>query len=280
MQLMSAKDRTEHENHLTESDIAENLTTTFNPEESAKIIKEKVGAVNSMTLEVVTELYKARGYYSSSGFRSDLVPTGTRLMTFESYLEASGLARRTAYNWLERYVPEENKLLTYEELSEKKTLEQQEKLSKQERERSLVSEYRKTGTKPAGWDRSLDYRVKKDAEAEVRQKERIEKERIEREQRAREYKERQEAVIGNATKIDSTFADAFQAAAETFVAKTEERKTWKEKIRLSDGGKEDAFMDAIIDYMETLPNDNRRIEACSNIIKICRNISVELQQAT
>ncbi|MFA5753553.1 MAG: DUF3102 domain-containing protein, partial [Bacteroidales bacterium] len=50
------------------------------------------------------------------------------------------------------------------------TLEQQEKLSKQERERSLVSEYRKTGTKPAGWDRSLDYRVKKDAEAEVRQK--------------------------------------------------------------------------------------------------------------
>jgi hypothetical protein len=160
------------------------------------------------------------------------------------------------------------------------TLEQQEKLSKKERVRSLVSEYRKTGTKPAGWDRSLDYRVKKDAEAEARQKERIEKERIEREQRAKEYKERQETVIGNAAKTDSTFADAFQVAAENFVAKTEERKTWKEKIRLSDGGKEDAFMDAIIDYMETLPNDNRRIEACSNIIKICRNISIELQQAT
>ncbi|MDD3083062.1 MAG: DUF3102 domain-containing protein [Desulfobacterales bacterium] len=160
------------------------------------------------------------------------------------------------------------------------TLEQQEKLSKQERERSMVSEYRKTGTKPAGWDRSLDYRVKKDAEAEVRQKERIEKANAEREQRAKEYKERQETVVGNATKTGSTFADAFQVAAENFVAKTEERKTWKEKIRLSDGGKEDAFMDAIIDYMETLPNDNRRIEACSNIIKICRNISIELQQAT
>ena len=203
---------------------------------------------------------------------------------FLSWLEANiDLPERTAYRYMSLH-DYRNKIATMANLQEAykqiETLEQQEKLSKKERVRSLVSEYRKTGTKPAGWDRSLDYRVKKDAEAEARQKERIEKERIEREQRAKEYKERQETVIGNAAKIDSTFADAFQVEAENFVAKTEERKTWKEKIRLSDGGKEDAFMDAIIDYMETLPNDNRRIEACSNIIKICRNISIELQQAT
>jgi len=53
---------------------------------------------------------------------------------------------------------------------------------------------------------------------------------------------------------------------------------WKDKIRLSDGGKIDSFLDAIVDYMETLPNDNRRIEACNNIIKVCRNISIELQK--
>jgi hypothetical protein len=203
---------------------------------------------------------------------------------FLAWLESNvNINERTAqrYMALHRYRNKTDKLsdlqTAYQQIE---TLEQQEKLSKQERDRSLISEYRKTGTKPAGWDRSLDYRVKKDAEAEVRQKERIEKANAEREQRAKEYKERQETVIGNAAKIDSTFADAFQVAAENFVAKTEERKTWKEKIRLSDGGKEDAFMDAIIDYMETLPNDNRRIEACSNIIKICRNISIELQQAT
>lgn len=73
--------------------------------------------------------------------------------------------------------------------------------------------------------------------------------------------------------------DALHTAASNMIAKTKERDDWKEKIRLSDGGKEDAFMDAIIEYLETLENDSRRIEACSNIIKICRNISVELQSA-
>ena len=56
------------------------------------------------------------------------------------------------------------------------------------------------------------------------------------------------------------------------------RQEWKEKIRLSDGGQEDAFMDALIDYLETLADDNRRLEACNNIVKICRNIAVELQK--
>ena len=32
-----------------------------------------------MTVEIVEELFKAKNYYSNSGFRSDLVPNGTRL---------------------------------------------------------------------------------------------------------------------------------------------------------------------------------------------------------
>ena len=38
---------------------------------------------------------------------------------------------------------------------------------------------------------------------------------------------------------------------------------------------------AIKIYAQALEeSDNRRIEACGNIIKICRNISVELQRVT
>ena len=151
------------------------------------------------------------------------------------------------------------------------TIEAQEKMTKEERTRGMVAEYRKTGKKPDGWDRSLDYRIKKDEESTLKQKERIEKTFKEREQRATEYKQ--------ASAGDEVFSDALKIATDKFLTKSQERNDWKEKIRLSDGGKEDSFMDAIIDYLETLPDDNRRIEACNNIIKICRNISVELQRA-
>jgi len=153
------------------------------------------------------------------------------------------------------------------------TLEAQERQSKEERERSMISEYRKTGQKPAGWDRSLDYRLKKDDAAFVKQQERIDQERRDREQRAAEYKAKQES-----DKTYTLHSEAYRLASDTLIKKLDQREEWKEKIRLSDGGKDDAFMDALVDYLETLPNDNRRIEACNNIIKICRNISVQLQR--
>lgn len=142
--------------------------------------------------------------------------------------------------------------------------------SKEELNRGIISEFRKTGIKPQGWTIKHDRSVK-DTDAHLKNiKAQHSKEKAERE--INKIKRRQE----NASSI--FFTDALKIATEGILAKAQERMDWKEKIRLSDGGKDDAFMDAIIDYMETLENDNRRIEACNNIIKICRNISVELQK--
>lgn len=251
------------------------LVLMFNPEESAKNLKIKISNYSRMTVEIVDELHKAKEYYSNKGVRNDLLTDRSKLNSFKDYLSYIGLYEQKAYRWLERYIPEEQKLLTYEELTEKKNQERLAKLSEEERKRSLISQFRKTGQKPDGWDRSLDYRIQKDKEAEIKQKERTEQAFKEREQRAAEYKT-------SHTKTDDLLdgmRDALHTAASNMIAKTKERDDWKEKIRLSDGGKEDAFMDAIIEYLETLENDSRRIEACSNIIKICRNISVELQSA-
>ena len=151
------------------------------------------------------------------------------------------------------------------------TLEKQEKMTTDERNRSLIAEYRKTGVKPEGWDRSLDYVIQRDKEAGVKQKERIEKTFQDREDRAKDYQTEYKLN-------DTTYSDALRSASDSLIKKLDQQAEWKEKIRLSDGGKDDAFMDAIIEYFETLPDDNRRIEACNNIIKICRNISVELQR--
>lgn len=252
--------------------IKDNLVQQFDPDKSANEIKFKLSSLNRMTVEVVTEIHKARVFYSVSGFRSDLVPNGTRLKTFEAYLESAGLAKRTAYNWLERYIPEEQKLLTYEEFIAKKESARIERLSKNDRDRALIAEYRKTKVKPTGWTAELDKRfnIKEDEENSKKQQERIDK-----------YKEEQNknSAKNNFTNTEKIFStDILNQAANMFIAQTEKRTAWKEKIRLSADGKDDAFMDAIIDYMETLENDTRRIEACNNIIKICRNISVELQK--
>jgi hypothetical protein len=187
------------------------------------------------------------------------------------------MSQQTASNYM-RLFSHNDKLLNIGNLQEAyrqiETIEAQEKQSKAERERTLISEYRKTGAKPTGWTRDLDYRIKKDAEEQVKQQERIDRAKKEREQRAADYKQRQDPTTHY--KLDgSMLADA----ASNFISKSQERMMWKEKIRISAGGKDDAFNDAIMDYLETLPDDNRRIEACNNIIKICRNISIELQKA-
>ena len=194
---------------------------------------------------------------------------------FLPWLEANvDLSERTARNYMKLH-EYRNKTATIADLQtayqQIETLEAQERQSREERDRSMIAEYRRTGTKPEGWDRSLDYRIKKDAEAGAKQQERIERERQEREQRAQEYKEQGEKTY----RLNS---NVFAAATDALLKKLDQREEWKEKIRLSDGGKEDAFMDAIIEYLEGLESDTRRIEACNNIIKICRNISVELQR--
>jgi len=150
------------------------------------------------------------------------------------------------------------------------TLEAQEKQSAEERKRTLIAEYRRTGVKPDGWDRSLDYVIKKDSENIARQNERIEKASQERGGRAKEYKLDQEKTYTD---------DALKIATDTFLEKSKKIESWKEKIRLSDGGKDDAFVDAVMEYLETLSDDNRRIEACNNVIKVCRNIAVQLQRS-
>lgn len=77
---------------------------------------------------------------------------------------------------------------------------------------------------------------------------------------------------------DDLFNHTAQQIIDEQIKSIKERQEWKDKIKISNNGKDDPFMDALMDYLETLDDDNRRIEACNNIIKICRNISVKLQK--
>lgn len=150
------------------------------------------------------------------------------------------------------------------------TIERQERQSAEERKRAMIAEFRKTGRKPDGWDRSFDYIIQKDKENEIRQEEFRKQREQERQENIR--KREQEKLSNN------IFTQTLDSAVNDLFSKTNERREWQEKIRLSDSGKEDSFMSAIVEYLNTLSDDNRRIEACYNIIKICKNISIELQR--
>lgn len=149
-------------------------------------------------------------------------------------------------------------------------IEQQEKQTAEQRKRSMIAEYRRTGIKPDGWDRSLDYIIKKQDEEKAKFEERSRKhfEQAEKEKHERIKQENAEDI----------FSSVLNNAANEIIGNMKKRSEWKDKIKVSNNGKEDSFVDAIMDYLDTLEDDNRRIEACYNIIKVCKNIAVDLQK--
>jgi len=202
--------------------------------------------------------------------QKEFIGHGNFLSWLEDNLEISHM-NATRYMKLSNYKDKCNNMLSLQEAyNQIETIERQEKQTAEERKRSIIAEFRKTGKKPDGWDRSFDYIIQKDKENEIRQAEL--KKQFE-EQRQNNINQRHQEKLA-----DDLFSKSLDSAVNNLFEKTNERKQWQDKIRISDSGKEDSFNQAIMDYMETLPDDNRRIEACYNIIKICKNISIELQR--
>ncbi len=157
------------------------------------------------------------------------------------------------------------------------TIEKQEKQSETAKAWKRVNEYIKTGNKPEGWRRGTDDKLYQDElerqerfrKMRERQKEideKMERERIEREKLKDDMKKGQE-----------DFSDFLSQAAEESLKNHKKRQDFKAKIKVSQSGESDLFIDALMDYLEELDDDNRRIEACQNIIKVCRNYAAELQ---
>ncbi len=89
--------------------IMEVITTVWNYEESVKRIKPKIFKLKNLTLEVYQELWTARDELSRQGARTDLVANATK--SWGDYCEDIGINRSTAHRWLERYDPENMRLL-------------------------------------------------------------------------------------------------------------------------------------------------------------------------
>jgi hypothetical protein len=218
---------------------------------------------------------------------TDTFPEGT----FDAWLEANiAFSRKTAYRYISLF-NHRNQIKGAENLQEAykqiETIEAQKKQTETQKAYNRVAEYRETGVKPEGWRQHTDDKLAKE---ETEQEERIKRFNAEREAKReaeqREWKEREEnikrleeksAEYERQRKENPFDTETLIKAVNEQVQEAKKRQEFKEAIRLSADGMKDPFQDAIIDYLDGLENDSRRIEVCYNIIKICKRIANELQ---
>ena len=139
----------------------------WNYDQSVKETAKKVAQHRRLSLEIVRELFIASEWFKNNEklIPDYVVPNGTSYeqkcnISFSTYLDVIGLPRRTAYNWLERFVPEENRLLSPEEL---KAAKQQRALDDWDAQQKRLDQFRDTGEKPVGWSAADDSAWMKDA---------------------------------------------------------------------------------------------------------------------
>jgi hypothetical protein len=222
---------------------------------------------STLTIELVEDLYRAREELDARGKNhgKEKVQDGT----FSKYLEEVGLARRTVHAWLERYIPEEKKLLSVEELETRKQQEARAMAEKNrtewEKAKDRVAEFKKTGKRPEGWGSRETAMEENEREFRENQEE------------ARRRAEASNETMRRAQETLDAMADRLKDGWLAQGTAAQKREAFKERIRVSHEGKDDPFVDAIMDYLDTLDDDNRRVEACYNIIKVCKGIAVQIQ---
>jgi hypothetical protein len=149
------------------------------------------------------------------------------------------------------------KIAYKEEEKEKKLIELE--------QTSKINQRLKTGIKPEGWERADDYAWNKRLKEEEERDERINKHKEEMQKESEKKKNEQKDYEELFSRVNN-------------VLEEENKKAEKmQKLRISGGNDIISFID---EYLKTLPDKNRKIETCNNIIKYCRNISVELQKNT
>jgi hypothetical protein len=152
------------------------------------------------------------------------------------------------------------------------SLEAQAKRTEEQRIKELVRERIKTGKRPDGWEKSMDYHYDKEMREEKEYQERMEK--------VNKFNEREKETKQEAKQEYNGFGfdhETLIAATSKLIENEQKKADFKERIRISHEGKDDQFQDALIDYLNDLEDDNRRREACTNIIKLCKGIINDME---
>lgn len=126
----------------------------WNYKESVSRTAPKVLNWRNLTIEVVKELYIAReALNSQKGQRKDPDAEDYIEYNWSDYCEEIGLSRRTANNWLARFIPAEESETGEALLLEapKANPDAQRSAEARQARDDRIAEYRATGVRPEGW---------------------------------------------------------------------------------------------------------------------------------
>lgn len=136
--------------------MGKDLQTDMKPwkyEDSVEIGKKLVGMHRKVTLDLVRELFAANQALSASGKRTDLVTSVARLPTWEEYCKSIGINKMTAHRYLSIYLSEEDRLLSEDEIQERK---EEAKRQLIEMFKSIQGHVGDINWRPEGWTPSLE----------------------------------------------------------------------------------------------------------------------------
>jgi len=172
-------------------------------------------------------------------------------------------SQKTSYRYMSLF-QYKSKVVTVTNLPEAykqiQYLQQEKERTETQKAFKRVQKFKSTGIKPEGWRKNTD--------------DKLYKEEIERDKRIEENRKRINKIDNEKKSSNNMFDDLLNNVIE----KSEKVNSFKDSIRLSFEGKNDSFIDALIDYLDGLNDDNRRIEVCYNVIKVAKNIAKELQR--
>ena len=216
---------------------------------------------NTLTDDIATDLYEARDALRKRYVGKNEVTN----VTWNSYLSEVGLGYRTVHRWLEHYEPEEQRLLSDDEYKNKQTIKKRLKMKEDEANTARVRQAIKAGEKPPDWDETCEVlyhrQIKEDADRDAR----IKKAKDDQDRIAKNREEKYAPDL----EIDELLDEA--------QAKYKEKTEFKEKLGLSGDNADHDFNEILRKYLATLSTDSQKIEACHNIIKICKGVVSDLQ---
>ena len=186
-------------------------------------------------------------------------------------------SERTAHRYLQLYKYRDKTVRLadlHDAYKQVKQLETAENHSERQKSYQRVQSYKKTGVKPDGWKRGTDDAIVKE---EQDRDERIRRFKEQANVESKKSEEQKTAHKKLGEKIDDA-GDRISAGLKDIQDRLKIRETFKDRIRISSEGKDNPFIDALIDYLQGLDDDNRRLEACYNIIKVAKSIAKELDR--
>lgn len=228
-------------------------------------------------MEIARELYSARKALDARGHNLPNVPSGTTGTGWRKYLVDCGLEKSTVHRWLELYIPDEDRLMTTEEHQEVKAIEERKAMDRHTAIRHMVIHRVKTGNIPKDWDDEVEKAYQRHLKDSKERQESINQFADDMERKKADQKKLHDDFEQDMNELNES-SDILKQATDQLMENLKKRSAFKEKIRLSSSSKNEPFIDALIDYLETLEDDNRRLQACNDIIKITRRIAVELHQ--